>query len=307
MKKKLLLIAKYIWVIAIVFFVTNYLYTHFDSILKIIDVIPHFNLFIAIISLLTAKVLLSYVALLSINYVGYSFSFYKIFSIYNITQLAKYIPGSIWQFVGKAGAYSEEGMHSKAIKNSILIEMLCVISTAFILGVFLVLTGDLVDIDVLLSHIIDYEFYYIIFALLFIIFLIYFYKKTFVFISLFKNKYTLNIKMLIVLSAVWMLLGMSFFITLTPYIENPNIPLYVNIVGIYALAYAIGFLVPFAPAGLGIREAVLVSALVSLLSTDQAIILVSLNRIIYILLEVIIVIALMQIKFYKKDRDTIQN
>jgi uncharacterized membrane protein YbhN (UPF0104 family) len=79
--------------------------------------------------------------------------------------------------------------------------------------------------------------------------------------------------------------------------------LYIDIVGLYALAYAIGFLVPFAPAGIGIREAILVAGMSTLISTEEAIVLASLNRIIYIILEVGIVLILIQFKFYKYKKN----
>jgi uncharacterized membrane protein YbhN (UPF0104 family) len=121
MKKKIITAVKYLWILAVVVFVSLYFYTHFESIVKIVDHIPFFNLLCAFITLFLAKVLLSYTALLSVNYVSINIPFSKMFSIYNITQLAKYIPGSIWQFVGKAGAYAKEGMSASTIKKSIFI------------------------------------------------------------------------------------------------------------------------------------------------------------------------------------------
>jgi len=294
---------KYLWILAIVIFVSLYFYKHFDSILKIIKFIPFLNLFGAFVSLFLAKVLLSYISLISARYFDFAISFSKMFVIYNVTQMAKYIPGSIWQFVGKAGAYAKEGMHTAIIKKSILVEMLWVLSSAFILGSVLVLSGTILDIQFVIEKI---HKYILIYGIIFFIALagIFFYlKKTISFLGIIIKNFPLNIKMSFSLVSVWFLLGMGFFIILLPYVENASLGLYVNVVGLYALAYAIGFLIPFAPAGIGVREAILVAGLTSFLSSDQAIVLASLNRIIYIILEVFIVVVLMQLKLYNYQKN----
>ena len=300
MKAQIIATVKIFWIIAVVIFISTYLYTHFNSIVKILDVIPMFNLIIAFSALFLAKVLLSYAALLSVRYVAMPISFSKMYSIYNITQLAKYIPGSIWQFVGRAGAYAKEGMSISNIKKSIFIEMLWVLTSAFVLGSLLVLSGDLFDFKFIIDKAEKYFLFYALTLMLFITITGYYYKKTFSLVSLFLQNYSLNIKMVITLIPIWFLLGMSFFITLEPYMQSISITQFIDIVGVYALAYAIGFLVPFAPAGIGIREAILVAGISSFISMEEAIVLASLNRIIYILLEIVIVTILLQFTIYTR-------
>jgi len=297
MKKKTILAIKYLWILAVVVFVVLYFYTHFDTIVKIVYTIPVFNLLVAFCALLVAKILLSYITFLSLRYVGEYISFYKIFLIYNITQLAKYIPGSIWQFVGKAGAYSNEGMEVGAIKKSIFIEILWVLFSAFTVGIILVLSGDLLEIESIIINTQQYALFFGIGILITFIIAGFYYKKTLSFLYLFIDNIFLDIKIFFVLLFIWFLLGMSFYITLEPYVENVSIVLYIDIVGLYALAYAIGFLVPFAPAGIGIREAILIGGLATILSAEQAIVLASLNRIIYIIVEVVIVMLIIPCKF----------
>jgi hypothetical protein len=85
---------------------------------------------------------------------------------------------------------------------------------------------------------------------------------------------------------LWLALGFSFWITLTPF-SSFEIGL-VYIIGLYALSYAVGFVVPFAPAGIGIRESVLVLGLMPFLDINTSIILATLNRIFYILIEIVL-------------------
>ncbi|MCG7888370.1 MAG: hypothetical protein JAY93_20245 [Candidatus Thiodiazotropha taylori] len=85
---------------------------------------------------------------------------------------------------------------------------------------------------------------------------------------------------------IWLVLGFAFWITLTPFSAS-EIGL-VFIIGLYAFSYAIGFAVPFAPAGIGIRESVLVLGLAPFLDINTAIILAALNRVFYIFIEIIL-------------------
>jgi uncharacterized membrane protein YbhN (UPF0104 family) len=89
-----------------------------------------------------------------------------------------------------------------------------------------------------------------------------------------------------VLGVTWMLFGASLWVTLLPFVDNFSPYFYV--VGLYCLAYVIGFLVPFAPAGLGIREAVLVLGLSAWVSADIALLLAGVNRLIYFLAELVL-------------------
>lgn len=92
-------------------------------------------------------------------------------------------------------------------------------------------------------------------------------------------------KALPVLFCTWFLMGMSLWVTLHPIARTmPNV---FYTVGIYALGYAIGFLIPFAPAGLGVREALLCCALSPYMDMNQSFIIAGINRIIYFSVEII--------------------
>ena len=93
----------------------------------------------------------------------------------------------------------------------------------------------------------------------------------------------------------WVLLGTSLWVILHPF-TVPPLPLSF-IIGIYCLAYVVGFLVPFAPAGLGIREAILVTGMVPFVSLEQAIVLAAVSRVIYFAVEILAAVICLQ----KKD------
>ena len=68
------------------------------------------------------------------------------------------------------------------------------------------------------------------------------------------------------------------------------------IIGYYAVAYLFGFIAVFAPAGIGVREGILLLALPAYISPPMGVIIVSTNRIIYIITEVVLALVDYMIK-----------
>jgi uncharacterized membrane protein YbhN (UPF0104 family) len=302
MKKKIINVLKYLWIGAIVVFVSIYLYKKHTQIFDILKYIPPINILLAIIALIVSKTLLSYVSLLSTKYFSENFSFKEMFNIYNITQLAKYIPGSIWHFVGKAGFYASKNMTPTNIKKSIFVEMCWVIFSASFLGIVFILTAEQYNSKAIFSCIKQYIIIYSIVAFIAFIGIYLFRKKLIDILKIITKSPIINIKMAITLLAVWLLLGWCFYITLIPYLKNNSFYAFFYIVGLYSLAYSVGFLVPFAPAGIGIRETVLVVGSSAILNSDKALVLASLNRVIYIIVEILIVVILLSIKRILKNK-----
>jgi len=302
MKKTVINILKYIWIGAIFVFVAVYLYKKHSQIANIIKFIPPLNIFMAVSALIVAKIVLSYVSLLSTRYFSSNITFREMLKIYNITQMAKYIPGSIWHFVGKAGFYAEKELSSADIKKSIFVEMAWVIFSASALGIIFLFTAEKCDFQIIYLNMLKYSYLYalgiIIAATLLFIFRRHFKDM----IKIVSKSPLINFKLTISLLIVWVLLGWCFFITLQPYMKTSNLSVFLYIVGLYALSYSAGFLVPFAPAGIGIRETILVIGTSSFLSHDKAIVLASLNRVIYIVVEIIVVCALLPL-FNRKKAD----
>jgi uncharacterized membrane protein YbhN (UPF0104 family) len=89
-----------------------------------------------------------------------------------------------------------------------------------------------------------------------------------------------------ILLLTWALFAASLWVTIQPFVEH--LPPYAQIVGVYSLAYVIGFVVPFAPAGLGVRELVLVLGLSAWLNADIALLLAGVNRLVYFFAEIVL-------------------
>jgi hypothetical protein len=213
------------------------------------------------------------------------------FRIYNLTQLAKYIPGSIWQFVGRIAILRERGVNGAVIRDALLAEHLWVLLIASGLGAVLVsLTGN-AYFNAWVERFNDKWWLdsFILAGTLAVIFgIIVAGIRRHQMISLFSWLASLfpPLNAFCVLLLTWLCLGASLWTTLSPYLPAP--PPLAYIVGAYCIAWAIGFVIPFAPAGIGIREALLVLALAPLVGNEIAVLLAGINRAVYFLAELLL-------------------
>lgn len=266
-------------------FIFFFLLGNLHRVVDVVKLLPIDIIVYSLLSLTTGKLLL--VAIMHQSLLNYkvNFSFSQSFSIYNITQLGKYIPGSIWQFVGKIGMYKSAGLDNKTVRDTILLETFWVVFSAFIFGLLLISFTQYQLLITLTQKIPLIILLAILGTTLFLLLLpqlnhhrkrLHDYCRRLLFTPL----------SFITALLIWLVLGFAFWITLTPFSAS-EIGL-VFIIGLYAFSYAIGFAVPFAPAGIGIRESVLVLGLAPFLDINTAIILAALNRVFYIFIEIIL-------------------
>jgi len=207
------------------------------------------------------------------------------YCIYNLTQLAKYMPGSIWQFVGRFAVLRGRGVSMQAIRDSTLVELAWVAITALVLGsglaafscrggrpgFFPVIFGNRVFSPLILLLFASVATFFVLPAarrwMLWILKRIRFHGRGAV----------------LILASAWVFLGISFWMIINPFASEPFPITYC--IGVYCLAYLTGLLFPFAPAGLGVREAVLVAAVAGYTGAETAVILAAINRVLYFLAE----------------------
>jgi hypothetical protein len=129
---------KMLWWIVVLCFIVFFLHSNFHRVDAVIQRLPISNIFLALFTLMIGKFLLVAIMHQSLQHYNIDFIFLKSFVIYNITQLGKYIPGSIWQFVGKISMYKSAGLNNQTVLDTILLETFWVVSSAFILGLLLI-------------------------------------------------------------------------------------------------------------------------------------------------------------------------
>ncbi|MES9847270.1 MAG: hypothetical protein ABW145_02675, partial [Candidatus Thiodiazotropha sp.] len=266
-------------------FIFFFLLGNLHRVLDVVKLLPIEIIVYSLLSLTIGKLLLVAIMHQSLLHYKVNFLFSQSFRIYNITQLGKYIPGSIWQFVGKIGMYKSAGLDNQTVRDTILLETFWVVFSAFIFGLLLI-SFTQYQLLITLTQKIPLIILLAILGTTSLLLLLpqlrhhrkrlYDYCRRLLFTPL----------SFITSLLIWLVLGFAFWITLTPFSAS-EIGL-VFIIGLYAFSYAVGFAVPFAPAGIGIRESVLVLGLAPFLDINTAIILAALNRVFYIFIEIIL-------------------
>ncbi|MEW8681802.1 MAG: hypothetical protein AB2536_07850 [Candidatus Thiodiazotropha endolucinida] len=276
---------KALWWVVVLCFIFFFLLGNLHRVAGVVKLLPIEIIVYSLLSLTIGKLLLVAIMHQSLLHYKVNFLFSQSFSIYNITQLGKYIPGSIWQFVGKIGMYKSAGLDNQTVRDTILLETFWVVFSAFIFGLLLISFTQYQLLVTLTQKVPLIILLAILGTTLFLLLLpqlrrhrkkLYDYCRRLLFTPL----------SFITSLLIWLVLGFAFWITLTPFSAS-EIGL-VFIIGLYAFSYAVGFAVPFAPAGIGIRESVLVLGLTPFLDINTAIILAALNRVFYIFIEIIL-------------------
>ncbi len=206
--------------------------------------------------------------------------------LYNLSQLGKYIPGSIWQFIGRAAAYRERGAGYGAIRDALLVESLWIVAGAAVVGV--VLTGPGM-IGIVTEALTPALAWWLGGGVLVV-------SMAMVALLVWRRALALRYlrlafpsgRVLAVQAGIWGLLGVAFWL-LARACELDVSPWFAT--GLFAAGYALGFLVPFAPAGLGVRDAILTLGLLPYVPAGEALVVTILARLAYLLVDVGLVLV----------------
>ncbi|MDI5985659.1 hypothetical protein QLQ85_12755 [Halomonas sp. M4R5S39] len=294
-------VAKWIWLSAIVVFVIYYALNKRDIILQTLSLLSWGILLGVFLLIFLAKLCLVANMRIAASHFSINFGWIDSYRIYNLTQLAKYIPGSIWQFVGRIAILRERGVAAQDIRDSLLAEHLWVMASAGVMGVVLIAASqpgllhvwfDNVDVNIRLQWVLAGS------ALMIASVIVVFFLRS----HLLRWFLRLRPPVMAIpaLLFTWLFLGSSLGVTIAPFVESS--PPLAFIIGIYCLAYVAGFLVPFAPAGLGVREAVFTFSLIPFMSVDLAVLLAAINRIVYFSVEIIAVVFCFRLKGFQINK-----
>lgn len=180
-------------------------------------------------------------------------------SIYGVSQLAKYLPGNVFQFAGRQALGMANNINAKALVKSTFWELvlLCfggaILSTLMITILLPFLTPAL-SIGATIT-----------FLAIYFILLHYFISVQLVKAALINLMFTL-------LSGISFLLLLKIFNFSTGNLRNHEV------VGAYILAWLVGLITPGAPAGVGIREVILLYLFKNAVDNDDLLLTILLGR-----------------------------
>ena len=219
------------------------------------------------------------------------------FYMYNLAQLAKYVPGSIWQFVSRIAMLRARQAPAAAIRDSILAENGWVVGSALLIGVVLLGLAQPAFFQRLLEAMgrVPPALAAPLAAVLLL--------APAVALTVARPRLRSRASRLrpwlvrlrppwpawSSLLLGWFALGASFWLCLRPFLGAG--PAWPAVIGVYCLAWVAGYLVPFAPAGLGVREVVLALALDPYIAADTSLVVVAVHRVLYLLVEVLLALV----------------
>lgn len=275
--QNLLKFVKWIWVVVVIIAVVYFLMTRWESIFEYFSEIPVSKLLWSASFLIFSKILLVYVAQQSVQIEGIRLPYRDTFTIVSFTHLAKYIPGGIWHYVGRLGAYGERDFGIKKSTRALIHENVFLISGALITGI---VAGAFSSQGKVLLK--SFGINFSVFAFTAVILLLWSgmliaYEKIIKPVS--KIAY---FKLVPTLLLAWLSLGLSFGV-LFPELSSDNFLFFISV---YSIGWLVGYVAIFAPGGIGVRETVLVWMLGGLMDPEYAIIYSAVHRFIFILVEV---------------------
>ena len=274
--------AKWAWVLLVAVFAGYYAVTRHELIQESFARLGWLPVLGAGLGIVLAKLTLVENMRLAARRSGERLPLSACFCIYNLTQLAKYVPGSVWQFVSRIAILRERGWSVSSIRDSILAEHAWVLATALVFGGLFVVLSDRAWLMREFGSTVP-PFVWVLSGLAGLAVLVGAGSSAGRRLLSWAWSLRPGGRAIAVLFAAWVFLGTAFWVTLVPFSAGP-VP-WAYVVGVYCLAYLVGFLVPFAPAGLGAREAVLVAGAGPLVGVELAIFLAAVNRILYVLME----------------------
>ena len=227
-----------------------------------------------------AKLFLGINAHVAARRCGIDIGFLDAFRLYNLSQLGKYLPGSIWQFIGRAAAYRHLGAGYGPIRDALICESLWIVAGASVVGV--VLTGPTL-LGILAGSLSSFVVGWLGagFGLALVAALAALLWKRAA-LARYVRLARPPVRAILAQACIWLLLGLGFWVLARGGGLSVG-PVFA--IGLFAAGYAVGFLVPIAPAGLGVRDAVLTLGLMPYVPAGEALTITVMARIVYLVVD----------------------
>ncbi len=231
---------------------------------------------------------------------GEKIAFNHSLSITGISILGKYLPGKVWYaagrvyFIKKLGVQEEKGFLSMALETGLLL-----LSSLIIF----IISPLIYDFAILRSYI----FLAIILTIIFVIALHPFFAgKIINFVSRMLKRPSVDLKysyfsmlfLTLLYGIAWIIYGIGFFFLINSFYPV-SINKLIDLTGVFAISWNLGFIALFAPAGLGVREGILTLLLALYFPKPVAIIISLLSRLWITVAEIIF--AFVSLRFLPKQ------
>lgn len=202
---------------------------------------------------------------------GHTLPFWKTAFLWEMSEMKRYVPGSIWSFIGRIAHFSESQISKRSLAKSVLIEaQLIVVANACV---------SIVCLPFVFSSVFPQIPYRdILWPLLMIGILVgtlvYIFNKKILpvrYLNLLLPAFSpAHIARMVGLTAVaYAFFGLGSYLTFASFfpLDPRFIPLYISF---FSLSYLVGYLALIAPMGLGIREGMVIATMSKFVSVADA-------------------------------------
>ncbi len=305
-KKHLTLILKIALTSVVLYFLGKQVSEHWDAIGEYdYSIINYGYLSLSVLCALAALVLMALGWRMIIRHFGHSVTVGEAFKISYLSNLGRYIPGKVWQVMGILYLTGQKGIPAETSGASFIVWQLFTIPAAFLAFVLSVqlepsiMISQIAFLGETTTHLVTALVVMVCAVLLLypkpILGLINVVLRRFsrpeVTFSMDKS---VALQVFVVYFVVWIVYGAAFWLFMLA-IAGETAPGLVASIGIFAIAYQIGYLFLFAPGGFGPREAVMATLLAGFLG-PVALLAAGLARLWSILIEVIAALVALKIK-----------
>jgi len=212
--------------------------------------------------------------------------------IFFVSQVAKYLPGSVWNFVAAAEMGADYNISRRRSVTVLLMSILVSILTGLALASIAFVAGPSALID---------RYWWVLLVIPVLLLVLYppvlngLVTKALTALGRdgigepFSGRAIAAAAAWSTLS--WIVAGLQVWLILTGLGTDPVLQTYLLTLGGYALAWVVGFLVFFVPAGVGVREVVLGASLAGLVPAGDIVVVVLLSRILFTFADLILGLA----------------
>jgi len=286
LRNRLVLAAKWLWVAAVLVAASFIVVRSWADIEAMLRTLGWGWIAASLALTAAAKPFLGLNAHVAARRCGIGIGFVDAFRLYNLSQLGKYLPGSIWQFIGRAAAYRHLGAAYGPIRDALVCESLWIVAGASLVGALL--TGPAL-VGILGASLSPFVAWWLgagfVLAGLAV-----------VAAALWKRALLARYARLAwpplaavgAQGAIWLLLGLGFWVLARGCGLDVG-PVFA--IGLFAAGYAVGFLVPFAPAGLGVRDAILTLGLMPFVPAGEALVVTVMARMVYLVVDLVLALG----------------
>lgn len=219
----------------------------------------------------------------SLVLIGWKPNFKEAFSFVSLSQLGKYIPGGVWQFVARFGAYKEKQIAYKDMGRAFIVENIWIAIGASLVSLFFIFISKANAVyekfTLVISPLLQVVLAIICLLLWFglLIGIEWFFKS-----EVHKPSLKNVMEQFISQTGMWIIFGLSFFCLFS---RTGTINDLFFTIGAFGLSFVAGYVVIISPGGIGVREYIAILLFTLMFSSTEIGIYTIVHRLLYTIAE----------------------